>query len=131
MTFFPETTPDSGTTTRPAARDTPTRRRAGDALERSRTRETRRVNFVRYVASVSTDDHGTCARAFRRKDGVDARAAFISDAHDDGADDADGDDDATGRDDSTGETDANALGDIVPAEKTSDATHATGADDGV
>lgn len=56
------------------------------------------------------------------------RAAFITGANvDDDADDG-----ATpGRDDSTGETDANALGDFIVAEKTTDATHATGADDGI
>jgi len=77
---------------------------------------------------VSTNDYGTRARAFRRKDDdVDARAACGIDARGD----ADDDDDATVRDDSAGETDANALGDFVVAEKVTDATHATGADDGV
>ena len=38
---------------------------------------------------------------------------------------------ATGRDDPAGETDANESRDFIVAEKTTDATHATGADDGI
>lgn len=82
---------------------------------------------------MSADDHGDArARFDGRTDGrTDDRAACVIDANDDDADDGVDDDGATGRDDSAGETDANALGDFIVAEKTTDATHSTGADDGI